>query len=107
MSQNMMPFLGKSGTPLMELATSCFLSSSNMVSALCCCCPDTENARLDRPNAAGLLCGGRWRDVLLAAGKRQGDALRFTNMRRELGCAGALSKMTTSKGSMVVVRFHL
>ena len=35
MSQNKMPFFGKSGTPRMEFATSSFFSSSNIVPGVC------------------------------------------------------------------------
>lgn len=44
MSQNKMPFFGKSGTPRIELATSFFFSSSNIVPDVCC--PDTTTVCL-------------------------------------------------------------
>ncbi len=79
MSQNMMPFFGKSGTPLMELATSSFFSSNNMASALFC--PDTTKARPQRRKGAGNVSGGPVRDVCLMLRRREGGELRYVNMQ--------------------------
>lgn len=77
MSQNNIPFFGKSGTPRMAFATSSFLSFSNIVPS------DSTTARL------GLLTGERFCDkdllspvlkLCLLQGKGDGSLLR-TNMR--------------------------
>ena len=86
-SQNIIPFLGKSGTPLMEFATSSFFSSSNIAAALCCP-DDTTRARLER-RAAGGVCGGPTGDVLLKPDRGSNDVSRCDNMRRDTAQAAS------------------
>ena len=86
MSQNKIPFFGKSGTPRIEFATSSFFSFSNIAPGVCCC--DTTIERL------GLLAGERVCDnsclkLVLQAGVSQGQGDRNqlrTNMRPQIHC---------------------
>ena len=68
MSQNKIPFFGKSGIPRIEFATSSFFSSSNIVPGVCCF--DTTKAR------RGLLAVGKrgCDNPVLPAGFLQGKS---------------------------------
>lgn len=84
MSQNKMPFFGKSGTPRIEFATSSFFSSSNMVPGFCC--SDTTEVRLRFLIVGQRACG----NPVLSAGFRQGNRdgkQLVTNMQLTCGCS--------------------
>ena len=104
-SQNKMPFFGKSGTPLIELATRFFLSSNSMMSALCCPDARIRRAGLDRLTAAEKVCGSAGQGAPLIAEVKADDTEQHDSMWRGEDSSVRCVRLELGSRSSFGVRF--